>query len=368
MLRVDHNALSAMIGDIYTAAYDKSAWQRAVENLRQLFHGSKACICRNGPDLSLDDVVSTGDDESFQKKAPEYKGETDQIYSVIAQFAVGQVYRDIEMFRSLRRSQFWHEWMAPQDMYGGLGGKVLASGPSFWFFDVQRGKNQPQFENADVSLFALLAPHVSRSVHINRQLRFNKASQARPGVAIFVVDAAHRIVDMNGAAEAMLAVPDLLRVRGERLSLVDATSGMQFGQFVRNVCRRNEGVVPGTGGDIMVRRADRVTGQVDAFVVSVTPHFDESFLPFSTEPCAIVSLRPVTLALSDHFDDYIRALYGLTPKEARIATLISSGYALKDAAVEAGVAFSTARTYLESIFRKTGTRQQSQLVALLRSS
>ena len=39
-----------------------------------------------------------------------------------------------------------------------------------------------------------------------------------------------------------------------------------------------------------------------------------------------------------------------------------------DAADGANIQFSTARSYLESIFRKTGTNQQSQLVALLKST
>jgi DNA-binding CsgD family transcriptional regulator len=40
---------------------------------------------------------------------------------------------------------------------------------------------------------------------------------------------------------------------------------------------------------------------------------------------------------------------------------------LKAAASGNGVTFSTARTYLDRIYRKTGTNQQSQLVALLKT-
>jgi DNA-binding CsgD family transcriptional regulator len=40
----------------------------------------------------------------------------------------------------------------------------------------------------------------------------------------------------------------------------------------------------------------------------------------------------------------------------------------KAAAAEAGRRFSTVRTYLNRIFRKAGTNQQSQLVALLKSA
>jgi DNA-binding CsgD family transcriptional regulator len=57
----------------------------------------------------------------------------------------------------------------------------------------------------------------------------------------------------------------------------------------------------------------------------------------------------------------------LTPREAGLATALAAGRSLKQAAADNGVQFSTARSYLEEIFRKTGVNRQSQLVALLKS-
>ena len=63
----------------------------------------------------------------------------------------------------------------------------------------------------------------------------------------------------------------------------------------------------------------------------------------------------------------LSGLFDLTPAEARLATSLTAGRALKSAAADNGVTFSTARTYLDRIYRKTGTNHQSQLVALLKS-
>ena len=52
----------------------------------------------------------------------------------------------------------------------------------------------------------------------------------------------------------------------------------------------------------------------------------------------------------------------------RLASSLAKGLSLKGAAQASDIRFSTARSYLESIFRKTGTNQQGQLVALLRSA
>lgn len=64
----------------------------------------------------------------------------------------------------------------------------------------------------------------------------------------------------------------------------------------------------------------------------------------------------------------LSGLFDLTQAEVRLATALAQGFSLKAAAAEAGLQFSTVRTYLNRIFRKTGTNQQSQLVALLKSA
>lgn len=64
----------------------------------------------------------------------------------------------------------------------------------------------------------------------------------------------------------------------------------------------------------------------------------------------------------------LKRLFDLTPAEAKLASALASGGTLKDAAAIQEIRLSTARSYLENIFRKTGTRQQSQLVALLKSA
>ena len=50
------------------------------------------------------------------------------------------------------------------------------------------------------------------------------------------------------------------------------------------------------------------------------------------------------------------------------AIALAAGKSLKAAAAEMGIEYSSARTYLARIFSKTGTSQQSELVALLKST
>jgi len=62
----------------------------------------------------------------------------------------------------------------------------------------------------------------------------------------------------------------------------------------------------------------------------------------------------------------LAGLFDLSPAEAKLAAALTQGISLKEAAAGSNITVKTGRTYLERIFAKTGTRQQSHLVALLK--
>jgi DNA-binding CsgD family transcriptional regulator len=104
-----------------------------------------------------------------------------------------------------------------------------------------------------------------------------------------------------------------------------------------------------------------------AAILHTVPLYRGAYEMFSG--AALVAVLTV-VGLSEHLPDtpILSALFDLTPAEARLAAKLGSGATLRGAADAQGIRFSTARSYLESVFRKTGTRQQSQLVALLKST
>ena len=61
----------------------------------------------------------------------------------------------------------------------------------------------------------------------------------------------------------------------------------------------------------------------------------------------------------------LRELFGLTPVESRVASIISTGASPEDVAEKIGIAFETVRNHLKAVFAKTGTHRQSELANLL---
>ena len=75
---------------------------------------------------------------------------------------------------------------------------------------------------------------------------------------------------------------------------------------------------------------------------------------------------PETVPAVTH--DLIRKLFGLTEAEAELAVALCGGKTLDDAATERGTSVHTTRSQLKSIFGKTGTKRQADLVSLLLAS
>jgi DNA-binding CsgD family transcriptional regulator len=61
----------------------------------------------------------------------------------------------------------------------------------------------------------------------------------------------------------------------------------------------------------------------------------------------------------------LEALYGLSRRETEIAMVLAKGKSIGQAALNLGIGVGTARFYLKSIFSKTATHRQAELVSLI---
>ena len=63
--------------------------------------------------------------------------------------------------------------------------------------------------------------------------------------------------------------------------------------------------------------------------------------------------------------ELLRCHFGLTPAEARLALHLAAGETLRSADAKLRMTYETARTHLKSIFQKTGTCRQAELVVVI---
>jgi len=111
-------------------------------------------------------------------------------------------------------------------------------------------------------------------------------------------------------------------------------------------------------------KVPRPSGKPDYIVrTSVLPQdneFDNSTLharaiAFITDPAAVPRLD----------QGLLKSLYGLSAAEVRVAQALLSGEGLPTIGAQLALSENTVKKHLQSIFEKTGTRRQAQVVKLL---
>lgn len=203
-------------------------------------------------------------------------------------------------------------------------------------------------------------PHLARAGLLAARLGLHRAKTAVAtleaiGLPAVVTDAAGRVVAANGlvhrgevfapAAHGHFALSDPMADTLLKETIVSAVAG-------RLVARS----IPMAGD-----------GKRPAAIIHVLPLSGTAHDVFSNASVLVVA---TALDMSAKLPDLalLQGLFDLSPMEAKIAKGLCAGLALKQVAEEAEIQLSTARSYLEAIFRKTGAHQQSQLVALLKST
>lgn len=225
---------------------------------------------------------------------------------------------------------------------------------------LQKEVGAARYESRHIARLNSLRPHLARAGLIASRLGLERAKGT---VAAFealglpaAVCADGRVVATNSA---FLRHPALFRIGAEdRVTIVSARAN----ELLQAVLSENDGA----DTQALVRSIP-LASEMGPGVLHVLPLRRSAREIFAGGDIILVftvvrasELVPVPGVLSGLFD--------LTPAEARLAVSLASGQSLKLAASASDIKLSTARSYLEQIFSKTGTNQQSQLVALLKSA
>jgi DNA-binding CsgD family transcriptional regulator len=227
-------------------------------------------------------------------------------------------------------------------------------------FTFERWIEDGRHDQDSVTVLDGLRPHLARAGLLAARLGLERAQTAvrtleAVGLPAAVLSGAGRIQAANGLLEK--ATGFFLPAARDQLYLADAVADKIFRE------RSAIGSSLGTVQSIPIAATD---ARPPAVLHVLPLRGDANDIFSGAETIAILTL--IGMAINTPDMPLLRALFDLSPAEAKLAAALSSGRTLKQAADDAKVRISTARSYMESVFRKTGTHQQSQLVALLKST
>ena len=227
----------------------------------------------------------------------------------------------------------------------------------------------------------LIAPHLDRGFATLQRLEEQRgvtegieAILRRIQTAVLTLDPALRVGYTNPAAEALLRRGDGLRLRNGRLTARSPMDERRLIAAVSAACRRIDGAARSPGGKqpplgegafVSVHRGEGLA----PYRISVFPlHRYDRVRRLTLDTGSVIFVDDPNDGVLPAQDDVWSRSFRLTPAEARLAVHLASGATLKDHAEESGVTYNTARAQLRSIFEKTDTHRQVDLVRLLQAS
>lgn len=220
-----------------------------------------------------------------------------------------------------------------------------------------------------------LRPHLQRAVRLG-QAQFVYSAQALVGHAlvdklrqpVMLLTTGGELVLANAAARGLLAATSLLQVKDGRIVLPEAYRRDFLDQCADLEHAVRAGAGHGKPADkdfrslCMRSEADAAADTLYGFFTMLAP--ERTMGSFGLRPLVMLFLYHPTSA-QEVDAALLTAAFGLSPAECRVASLLADGMAPKRIAEALGVQYDTVRKQLLSIYQKTATNRQPELVRLL---
>jgi DNA-binding CsgD family transcriptional regulator/PAS domain-containing protein len=364
-------SLLGIVSGFYDASMDWRLWPPI---LRQMGDAVRARCCAIA---SHDYETDTGRLEQL------INIDTDYVASYESRYAGRDVWlRQEEHFRSpgavwssqqivpddeLVATDFYRDWLAPQDLLHHLFGVLDRRGSVVTYLVFGRSERAGPFNESELALLRDLLPKMQRGFRAGQAFR---KAQNIERVAMEALDAMPMgIVLLSGSGGVVGANLAARRIidSGEVLSITEGGLWVDWGwrklRFRDLISREGDRGRRNRAEEVPAFSVPRSPGQKPLSIL-VVPVGEQGEPEAEDKPVAIVFVgdpdRPVEIDPAR-----ICQIYGLSRAEARVVALLARGYRLDQVAEALGVAYETVRKHLKQVFGKTGTARQAELVRLL---
>ncbi len=365
--------LSRLVGDLYAAADDPALWDQFLQQLAHTTGAQSAGL------VMLDagqDVFTISSSFNVDLEATRIYHSHYNSMDVWAQRGLakpaGYVCESEALcpLAELAPTEIYNDFMIKFGIEHGLFGVVENSGPRWASVSLYRDSSLSAFESSELDILRFLAPHMQRAFELhlkfsalkNQSSGFLAALDLLPTGVVFL-GRKGKVLLMNRGASALIAERDGLLATREGLRAERPAESALLEKTIRHAVSTLHGKGLSAGGAVMVSRRTR-----PPLKVQISPicdlHPTVGGVVASEPITAVAFVADPTQAIRPT-QEILRALYGLTPAECRVAILLLDGQPPKEIAGTIGVTIDTVRSQIRSIFGKTGVNRQSDLIRLI---
>lgn len=367
---MDAAEVPGILDAIYESSVFPDRWPQALERLGHVFDcRCVALIDRNLRTLEAR-VETSGVDASSQREFLDVWSAHDLVRLRTRQWVPGAIDIDQQIVpkHELLASDYYNGFMKPRDMHTVMRLTLAQRDKFLTIISLVRPRSADEFDAAAIERCRVLMPHLERAAHIRFQAQDASAMLAglsdvadRSVTAVLLLERDGRVRFANKAASAMAATADGFLLRNGQFEIPDRNDDAAFQRLVAGAVGGLQSPDAPRGG---VMRLARRTGK-GSYTVTVAPVKREASW-FGREPMALVLIAdPDVTPVPPR--QMLAQLFGFTAAEIRVAERLMMGDSPEQAAAFLQVKTATARWHLASIYRKTGTNRQAELVRLLLS-
>jgi DNA-binding CsgD family transcriptional regulator len=322
-----------LIERIFDAACDPGGLAPAVDDIRLAFDSDAAFYMLNDAVTGKGSMaVTAGVDPDARLRYPEFAAQNPRARAAASHMRLGEVASGADYVddRIFKRSAFYQEFVKPLGILPEVGTLVERTGTSVGILLLSRSTCGPAYSRRERQALAVVSRYLNRALQVQHRLQSvehalqnERLALERCGVAMLLLGAGGQLVFANTCAEALLREGRVVRQR-------DGAHASHMATFlpVRLAPVANHGPSPEVAVYLQRTDVDRAA-----------------------------NMDPAVL----------RRLFGLTQSEARLAALLAQGHDVAHAAREMGQRVNTTRCMLKSVFAKTGTHRQAELLSLVLS-
>jgi len=362
--------LSGLLDSIYTAAEEPEAWPSVLTGIMSAFDVMGVNFFINFGSSSPGGMAyAMGMDPDTLQRYNEYYFELDPMVKASVRYPPGAFLSSEYMFSNSDYvgSEFYQDLNRPAGIHHIFGATLVRTPTSYAALSINQPLGTETIRGNDLKLFQLLIPHLKRSIEVYERLlqaegrlAFFEEVVDRITCGVIFVDVRGYVVHANAAARSMALENDGLSLDRDcvRGAVSDDTKALR--KMVNQTIETASGEAAGCAEAIALSRpSGKRPYQVVAAPLTGRQH----------ERCSCRALAVLFVtdpeATPETPEHLVRALYGLTPAESRVAENLLQGASPEEISDRYGVSLATVRSQLRSIFYKTETKRQSELVALL---
>jgi DNA-binding CsgD family transcriptional regulator len=366
---VDQRQIEAALDACYDAVVDPASWSDA---LHKLARSLDAACCMFYPQHPEDTLLQMPASHDFRDFLDEFVNDGWWLHDHRAErgwplLKAGRTVileEDVASAEERRRLPAYNELYPRYELswWAALGFRVAGRQ---WGLPIQRTVNQGRFSQAEAIQMEQIIPHLRRMISISEKVTLGRVISTLDTLdwvqtAALAIDWKGRVIRLNQHAESLLG-SDIFCIAG-RLQAKDHDSDTRLQALLAAAIADDAADISSSSASVSARPVTVQRSGRRPLVVEAMPAgglfadvlHQARALVFFSEPEARV------LPSADRLAVILR----ITPAEARLLARLVAGDQLMEASHTLGISFYTARSQLRSLFAKTGTHRQAELIGL----